>query len=145
MENKAFDHIRTVNYYETDKMGITHHSNYIRWMEEARTAFLNRHGCGYAWFDSEGVVSPVLSVSCQYKHSSTFEDRININVSISEYTGIKIKFRYVMTNADTGALIFTGESEHCFLDRNGMPVIIRKRFHELDETLKGLVEPPKNA
>ena len=110
MENKAFDHIRTVNYYETDKMGITHHSNYIRWMEEARTAFLNRHGCGYAWFESEGVVSPVLSVSCQYKHSSTFEDRININVSISEYTGIKIKFRYVMTNADTGALIFTGES-----------------------------------
>ena len=145
MENKAFDHIRTVNYYETDKMGITHHSNYIRWMEEARTAFLNRHGCGYAWFESEGVVSPVLSVSCQYKHSSTFEDRININVSISEYTGIKIKFRYVMTNADTGALIFTGESEHCFLDRNGMPVIIRQRFHELDETLKGLVEPPKNA
>lgn len=104
MENKAFDHIRTVNYYETDKMGITHHSNYIRWMEEARTAFLNRHGCGYAWFESEGVVSPVLSVSCQYKHSSTFEDRIKINVSISEYTGIKIKFRYVMTNADTGRL-----------------------------------------
>ena len=26
---------RKVNYYETDKMGITHHSNYIR-MEEAR-------------------------------------------------------------------------------------------------------------
>ena len=25
-------------YYETDKMGITHHSNYIRWMEEARIA-----------------------------------------------------------------------------------------------------------
>ena len=86
MENKAFDHIRTVNYYETDKMGITHHSNYIRWMEEARTAFLNRHGCGYAWFESEGVVSPVLSVSCQYKHSSTFEDRININVSINGST-----------------------------------------------------------
>ena len=82
MENKAFDHIRTVNYYETDKMGITHHSNYIRWMEEARTAFLNRHGCGYAWFESVGVVSPVLSVSCQYKHSSTFEDRINIKILI---------------------------------------------------------------
>lgn len=24
-----------VQYYETDKMGITHHSNSIRWMEEA--------------------------------------------------------------------------------------------------------------
>lgn len=27
-------YIHKVNYYETDKMGITHHSNYIRWMEE---------------------------------------------------------------------------------------------------------------
>ena len=35
-----------VNYYETDKMGITHHSNYIRWMEEARMDFLESVGFG---------------------------------------------------------------------------------------------------
>ena len=28
---------RKINYYETDKMGIVHHSNYIRFLEEART------------------------------------------------------------------------------------------------------------
>ena len=33
-----------VQYYETDKMGITHHSNYIRWMEEARIDFLRQIG-----------------------------------------------------------------------------------------------------
>ena len=33
-----------VQYYETDKMGITHHSNYIRWMEEARIDFLEKSG-----------------------------------------------------------------------------------------------------
>ena len=36
-----------VNYYETDKMGITHHSNYIRWMEEARIDYLEKLGYGY--------------------------------------------------------------------------------------------------
>ena len=36
-----------VHYYETDKMGITHHSNYVRWMEEARIDFLDKIGCGY--------------------------------------------------------------------------------------------------
>ena len=35
-------YIHTVQYYETDKMGVTHHSNYIRWMEEARVALLDR-------------------------------------------------------------------------------------------------------
>ena len=31
-----------IQYYETDKMGVTHHSNYIRWMEEARVDFLSQ-------------------------------------------------------------------------------------------------------
>lgn len=33
-------YIHKVNYYETDKMEITHHSNYIRWMED----FLDKDG-----------------------------------------------------------------------------------------------------
>ena len=37
-------YIHTVQYYETDCMGITHHSNYIRWMEEARVDFLTQVG-----------------------------------------------------------------------------------------------------
>ena len=36
-----------VQYYETDRMGITHHSNYVRWMEEARTFFLREIGWPY--------------------------------------------------------------------------------------------------
>ena len=33
-----------VQYYETDKMQVVHHSNYIRWMEEARVEFLEKIG-----------------------------------------------------------------------------------------------------
>ena len=33
-----------VKYYETDKMGVTHHSNYVRWMEEARVDFMDKIG-----------------------------------------------------------------------------------------------------
>ena len=38
---------RLVQYYETDRMGIVHHSNYIRWFEEARTDFLH---CAFSGF-----------------------------------------------------------------------------------------------
>lgn len=140
MENKAYSYIRKVHYYETDKMGITHHSNYIRWMEEARTDFLNQNGCGYAKFEEYGVVSPVLSVNGQYKYTTTFEDEIKIAVSIKQYNGVKLVFRYMMVNAKTEALVFVGESEHCFLDQNHIPVIVRKRFPEFDAVLRGLVE-----
>ena len=35
---------RTAKYYETDQMGIIHHSNYIRWMEEARNDVMTQMG-----------------------------------------------------------------------------------------------------
>ena len=54
-----------VQYYETDRMGITHHSNYIRWMEEARVTFLKEIGWDYAKLEEMGIISPVIDVQCQ--------------------------------------------------------------------------------
>ena len=52
-----------VQYYETDKMGVTHHSNYIRWMEEARISFLEESGWSFSRLEAEGLVSPVFRFS----------------------------------------------------------------------------------
>lgn len=38
------EYIHKVQYYETDKMSIVHHSNYIRWFEEARIDWLEKAG-----------------------------------------------------------------------------------------------------
>lgn len=35
------EYVHQAQYYETDQMGIIHHSNYIRWMEEARIAYMD--------------------------------------------------------------------------------------------------------
>ena len=67
-----YQHI--VQYYETDKMGITHHSNYIRWMEEARIDFLSKIGWSYAKLEEEGIISPVVAVECKYMQPTTFSD-----------------------------------------------------------------------
>ena len=65
-----------VQYYETDKMGITHHSNYIRWMEEARIDFLSKIGWNYAKLEEEGIISPVVAVDCIYLHSTAITGEI---------------------------------------------------------------------
>ena len=72
MSSHTYRH--TVQYYETDKMGIAHHSNYIRWMEEARVDLLAGIGWSYDRLESLGVVSPVTAVECRYRHSCTFAD-----------------------------------------------------------------------
>lgn len=127
-------YIHRVQYYETDKMGITHHSNYIRWMEEARVAFLAEIGWDYAKLEEMGIVSPVLNISCDYKKTTTFSDEISIEVTIREFRGVKLFLTYVMNN-DKGEIVCTAESSHAFLDTNGRPLKVKQDFPELYETL----------
>ena len=127
-------YIHRVQYYETDKMGITHHSNYIRWMEEARVAFLAEIGWDYAKLEEMGIVSPVLNISCDYKKTTTFSDEISIDVTIREFRGVKLFLTYVMKN-DKGEIVCTAESSHAFLDTNGRPLKVKQDFPELYETL----------
>ena len=121
-----------VKYYECDRMGITHHSNYVRFMEEARVDFLDKIGYGFDRIEAEGVVSPVIAISCQYKHPTTFKDKIDIEVSISNMQDLKFEFTYTMRVSDK--VVCIGQSTHCFTE-NGRPVVISKRLPELFERI----------
>ena len=132
------DYIHTVQYYETDKMGITHHSNYIRWMEEARVDFLSQIGWDYARLEDMGIISPVLSVTCDYKKTTTFSDRVSISVSVKEFKGVKLHLYYEMKDKD-GNVVCQGTSSHGFLNMEGKPIRMKQEYPELFETLSGLV------
>lgn len=69
---------RRANYYETDKMGIIHHSNYIRWFEEARLHYMEEMGWPFTKVEAMGIVIPVLSVDCQYKSMVRYDDIVDI-------------------------------------------------------------------
>ena len=133
------DYIHKVQYYETDKMGVTHHSNYIRWMEESRVDFLDKIGYGYSKMEKEGVISPVIGVECEYKKTTTFDDIICIRPEIESYNGIKLVIRYTMTNRETGDLVCIGKSKHCFLSTEGKPLSLKKQFPDVDKALKDLI------
>lgn len=133
-------YIHKVQYYETDRMGITHHSNYIRWMEEARLEFLASLGWGYDKLESMGVISPVVNVSCEFKKTTTFPDEIEIDLRIKEYRGVRLILSYEMRNRGNGETAALGESGHCFLDERGVPIILKKRFPDFDRILREQAE-----
>lgn len=128
----------TVHYYETDKMGITHHSNYIRWMEEARIDFLNQIGWGYDRLEEMGIISPVTAVDCKYKIPTTFPDEILIDVIVEEFNGIKLRLRYKMRNQQ-GKTVCKGHSEHCFLNRDKEVLRMNRVFPEFYNCLSALI------
>ncbi len=130
---------REVFYYETDRMGIVHHSNYIRWFEEARLDWMKQIGWDYKTIEDDDVIIPVLSVNAEYKTMSRYGDTFIITVKLAEYTGIRIGFSYEVHDKETGELRCTGSSCHCLLDENNRPVIIRKRYPEKDKFLKSML------
>ena len=83
---------RPVQYYETDRMQIVHHSNYIRWMEEIRVAFMAQKGVPYDQMEHNGILMPVLGVTCSYhipfQFGETFQAtcRCGCPVRIQSYT-----------------------------------------------------------
>lgn len=126
-----------IQYYETDKQGVTHHSNYIRIMEETRVDVMEQMGFGYERMEEAGVFSPVMAVTCDYKRPTTFADVIEVELTVADLGKLKTKFAYKMSC--NGKLVCMGTSLHCFLDRNGRPVLLEDSFPEFYNELKKLV------
>lgn len=133
-----------VQYYETDQMGIVHHSNYIRWFEEARTDFMEQMGLGYDEMEKQGILSPVLGVEATYLRMVRFGDTVTITAKIKEYNGIKLTISYEVCNERTGMVHCKGVTKHCFLTKMGRPISLKKdliEFHDL--FAKGLEDSKK--
>ena len=132
---------RVVNYYETDQMGIVHHSNYIRYFEEARCSFMEQAGYPYARLEEEEIVSPTLAVSCRYLHAVKYGDTVRIAVRRVKLSRLKCSFTYEVTDAKTGEIRAKGTSEHGFLTREGKPVIMPKDRPEFYAMCRAEYEP----
>lgn len=137
---KTFEWHHKVQYYETDQMGIAHHSNYIRWFEEARVAMLDEIGYSMKRLESERVISPVISVNCDYKMMSHFEDVLVVSCFVESFNGVKLYIRYNVTDSVTGELRATGTSGHCFLDESGRPLRLKSTHPEFYNIINGLLQ-----
>nr|WP_262411266.1 thioesterase family protein [Limosilactobacillus fermentum] len=124
----------TVQYYETDRMGITHHSNYVRWMEEARTHFLAAIGWDYAKIEAAGIISPVVSVNCRYKRSTTFSDQVVITTKIAALDRVRLTLSYRMECHDQ--LVCEGTSEHCFTNQDGKLLRLNRDLPDFYQALQ---------
>ncbi len=130
---------RKVNYYETDKMGVVHHSNYIRYMEEARCAWLVYLKMPFEEFEKKQITIPVLGVTCNYKYHATYGDTIIINMFVKEYSGVRMTIGYEMKDKKSGKTFLTGETKHCFTDINLKPINLKKYAPEFSEKFQNVI------
>jgi acyl-CoA thioester hydrolase len=90
--------ILNVRYYETDLMGIVHHSNYIRYFECGRNDALINLGIPIHEIERRGIMMPVVSVSCEYKLPARNGDKLRIVSTINEMPKARIVIDTVIYN-----------------------------------------------
>lgn len=134
------EYVHKVQYYETDKMAIVHHSNYIRWFEEARVDWLSQIGCTMESIEAEGVLIPVMSVTCNYHSMVHFGDNVIVKLKVEKFNGIKIEISYEIVDEKTGELRTTGSSSHCFIDSEGKLLSLKKSKPEMYEKFVAAME-----
>ena len=129
-----------VHYYETDQMGIVHHSNYIRWFEEARDDLTFRNGIDYREIEARGYMLAVVSVECRYRSPAKYGETVEIVTRLKSFNGARVVYEYEARRED-GSVCVTGHSEHCFISaQSRAPVNLRRMLPEYAQQMMKLAE-----
>ncbi|MBR6361807.1 MAG: acyl-CoA thioesterase [Bacteroidales bacterium] len=126
-----------VRYYETDQMGIVHHSNYIRYFECARNGMMADAGYPIEQCEAEGVTIPIVSVECKYKYPARMGDILKVSAAIEATPMAKLVVKQAVYN-QKGELCAFGQVMLGFLNKEtGRPT-------RCPETLARIIESRLN-
>lgn len=126
---------RQAMYYETDQMAVVHHSNYIRWFEEARIDLLDQIGLGFDKIEAAGLYCPVVSAYCEYRLPVRFKETVLILPKLSFFNGIKMAIEYRILEENSRQVRVTGKTEHCFVTHNFKMVSLKKEYKDMYDIL----------
>ena len=94
-----------IRYYETDQMGIVHHSNYIRYFECGRSDMMAKAGLPIEKIEEAGVMLPIVSVDCRYRRPAKMGDRIRIVSIVDRVPSAKLFVRTEIFNQNDDLLV----------------------------------------
>ena len=104
-----------VRYYETDQMGIVHHSNYIRYFECGRNAMLKDLDMPMEKVEASGVMMAVVAVDAKYKVPAKLGDTLRIVSIIDTPPTAKVVVKTEIYNQND-QLVCTGSVTLGFID-----------------------------
>lgn len=132
-------YIRVVNYYETDQMQVVHHSNYARYLEEARLHLMDQIGLSYDKLEKMGIIIPVLELHDYYIKSITYGDVIEIKPMVIKLTPVRFTLKYEIYRSGTDELLHTAQTSHAFVDTDFKPMNLKKKYPEVYAAMQEIV------
>lgn len=117
-----------VNFHETDAMGIVHHANYLKYLEQARVVWMDEHDRPYREYMARDTHFATTHVSLDYHRPARFDDVLEICVWLANLRGASLRMEYVVTHGDEKLL--SAATEHALVDGQGRIQRIPKERRE---------------
>ena len=126
-----------VRYYETDLMGVVHHSNYIRYFECARNIMMEEMGYPVEQLAADGFFTPVISVACKYHKPAVMGDTVRAVATIENAPLAKLYVKQAVYNQND-ELLADGQVVVAFTDKEtGRPVRCPAKLLSIIESMLG--------
>ncbi|HXV37400.1 MAG TPA: thioesterase family protein [Myxococcota bacterium] len=122
-----------VAFFETDAMGIVHHSNTVRQLELARVHWLDEHDQPYRVYAEQGLHYATAQLEVDYRRPTRFDDVVEIAVWLDWVRGASLRFAYALHC--NGECVATAATVHAMVDREGR---VRRIPSERAEHLRAL-------
>lgn len=122
---------KKIYYHDTDCGGVVYYSNYLKFLEEARTEFFSEKGFSIKELADSGTMFVVARQEIDYKAPGAYGDILEIKTSIAEVSTVKIIFENEIYNQE-GRLLTKARTILVCVDKNlkpkAIPPEIRAKF-----------------
>jgi len=98
-------------FHDLDPMDIVWHGHYVKYLELARCALLDRLDYGYRQMRDSGYAWPVVDMRLKYVAPLSFDQRVIVRAEITEWEN-RLRFDYLLSDAASGARLTKGYTVH---------------------------------
>lgn len=89
---------KRIFYHDTDCGGVVYHGNYLKYLEETRTEYLENIGLSVKGFMKIGIYFVVRKQEVEYRRPAFYDDTLDIQAKVTEKTPYRLKFVYQIKN-----------------------------------------------
>ena len=115
---------KRIFYHDTDAGGVVYYGNYLKYLEEARTEFLERKGLSIKELQQKGFLYAVRKCTITYKAPARYGDIIVANAKLTKMTAAQMFFEQTITDKKTGQVLVEAEVIIVSLTADFKPTII---------------------
>lgn len=98
-----------VPFFDVDSMEVVWHGHYVKYLEIARCALLDKLAHNYAQMREAGYAWPIIDLQLRYMRGARFGQRLTVRADLVEWES-RLKINYLISDAQTGERMTRGST-----------------------------------